>query len=203
NIFYLKKAQKIRPKLYDGSVIAKETNVISIADSEETLMLEEESRSKMILKQKLSDEQALHPITDQSASSPVKIEAPRELPKMEAVVQQYHIDKQCFKIKKKQSLIENDRLLDQIISQDIVNIVVNSSVDVNTYVKVNSSVVMNDYVNYVEICNNCLELKDEFIKQHNMVEKDEYNRHSKRFSELEQHCISLEIVMQLNKEIFQ
>ncbi|GJW63271.1 retrovirus-related pol polyprotein from transposon TNT 1-94 [Tanacetum coccineum] len=35
------KAQQIRPMLYDGSVIAKETNVISIADSEETLMLEE------------------------------------------------------------------------------------------------------------------------------------------------------------------
>ncbi|GKC26877.1 RNA-directed DNA polymerase, eukaryota [Tanacetum coccineum] len=44
NPFYLKKAQKIRPMLYDGSVITKETNVISIADSEETLMLEEESR---------------------------------------------------------------------------------------------------------------------------------------------------------------
>ncbi|GJX73141.1 hypothetical protein Tco_0311736 [Tanacetum coccineum] len=37
--------------LYDGSVIAKETNVISIADSKETLMLEEESQSKMLLKQ--------------------------------------------------------------------------------------------------------------------------------------------------------
>ncbi|GKC55278.1 retrovirus-related pol polyprotein from transposon TNT 1-94 [Tanacetum coccineum] len=45
------KAQQIRPMLYDGSVIAKETNVISIADFEETLMLEEESRSKMLLKQ--------------------------------------------------------------------------------------------------------------------------------------------------------
>nr|GEX63619.1 hypothetical protein [Tanacetum cinerariifolium] len=40
---------EIRPMLYDGSVIAKETNVISIADSEE--MLEEESRSKTLLKQ--------------------------------------------------------------------------------------------------------------------------------------------------------
>ncbi|GJS46557.1 hypothetical protein Tco_0596678 [Tanacetum coccineum] len=39
NPFYLKKAQQIRPMLYDGDVIAKETNVISIADSEETLML--------------------------------------------------------------------------------------------------------------------------------------------------------------------
>ncbi|GJS52325.1 retrovirus-related pol polyprotein from transposon TNT 1-94 [Tanacetum coccineum] len=51
NPFYLKKAQQIRPMLYDGNVIAKETNVISIADSEETLMLEEESRSKILLKQ--------------------------------------------------------------------------------------------------------------------------------------------------------
>ncbi|GJU52241.1 hypothetical protein Tco_1225955 [Tanacetum coccineum] len=119
NPFYHKKAQQIRPMLYDGNVIAKENNVISIADSKETLMLEEESRSKMLLKQsdpmvlekkvntkpinyaelnrlskdfgkrfvpqqELSDEQALHPITDQSASSPVKIEAPRELPKLQA-----------------------------------------------------------------------------------------------------------------------
>nr|GEZ62623.1 hypothetical protein [Tanacetum cinerariifolium] len=44
-------AQIIRPMLYGGSVIVKETNMISIADSEETLMLEEESRSKMLLKQ--------------------------------------------------------------------------------------------------------------------------------------------------------
>ncbi|GJY75494.1 retrovirus-related pol polyprotein from transposon TNT 1-94 [Tanacetum coccineum] len=239
--------QQIRPMIYDGSVIAKETNVISIADSEETLMLEEE---------KLSDEQAFrlqpsHPNTDQSASSPVKIEAPRELPKvsmvntslkklkyhlvqfdnvvkkrimldaltvgewgfehtkavflkeiipfvktlkgifnvfdkdllnevtevqtvfnqMEAVVQQYHVDKQCFEIQKKQFLIEKDRLLDKIISQDIMNIVVNSSLDINTSVSVNSSVAMNDSMNYVEMCNKFLKHEAELIKQHNMVEK--------------------------------
>nr|GEV73454.1 hypothetical protein [Tanacetum cinerariifolium] len=66
-----------------------------------------------------------------------------------------------------------------------------------------SSVVMNDSVNYVEMCNKCLELEAELNKQHNMVEKDEYNRLSKRFSKLKQHCISLELAMQLNKEIFQ
>ncbi|GKE76503.1 hypothetical protein Tco_1542623 [Tanacetum coccineum] len=106
--------------LYDGNVIAKETNVISIADSEENLMLEEESRSKMLLKQRdpmvlekkvntkpidyavlnrlsedfgkrfvpqqeLSDKQALHLAIDQSASSPVKIEAFGELPKVSLV----------------------------------------------------------------------------------------------------------------------
>ncbi|GJT73273.1 hypothetical protein Tco_1032559 [Tanacetum coccineum] len=122
---------------------------------------------------------------------------------MEVAVQKYHVDKQCFEIQKKQFLIENDRLLDQIISQDIVNIVVNSSLDINTSVNVNSFVAMNDSVNYMEMCNKCLELEVELIKQHNMVEKDEYNNLSKRFSKLEQHCISLELAMQLNKENFQ
>ncbi|GJW82969.1 retrovirus-related pol polyprotein from transposon TNT 1-94 [Tanacetum coccineum] len=148
-------------KELDNIVCKIGNNVILIADSEETLMLEEESRSKMLLKQnfgkrfvpqrELSDEQALHPNTDQYASSPIKIEAPQELLKIEAVVQQYHVDKQCFEIQKKPFLIENDRLLDQIISQDIVNIVVNSSLDMNNYVNVNSSIALNDSVNYVEI----------------------------------------------------
>ncbi|GJU36604.1 retrovirus-related pol polyprotein from transposon TNT 1-94 [Tanacetum coccineum] len=161
NHFYLKKAQQIRPMLYDGNVIAKETNVISIADFEETLMLEEESRSKMLLKQ--NDSMVL-----------------------EKKVKTKPID-----------YVELNRLSEDF---DIVNIVVNSSMDVNTSVKVSSSVIMNDSVNYVEMCNKCLELEAEFIKQHNMVEKEEYNRLSKRFSELEQHCISLEIAMQLNKK---
>ncbi|GJY65142.1 hypothetical protein Tco_0466602 [Tanacetum coccineum] len=46
----LKISVDIIAMLYDGNVIGKETNVILIADSEETLMLEEESRSKMLLK---------------------------------------------------------------------------------------------------------------------------------------------------------
>nr|GEX36365.1 hypothetical protein [Tanacetum cinerariifolium] len=43
--------QMLEPKLYDGSVIQK-TNAIVIRDSEKTLMLEDESRSKMLQKQK-------------------------------------------------------------------------------------------------------------------------------------------------------
>ncbi|GJR73995.1 hypothetical protein Tco_0086360, partial [Tanacetum coccineum] len=235
NPFYLKKAQQIRRMLYDGSVIAKETNVISIADSEETLMLEEENFGKRFVpQQELSDEQAFqlqtsHPNTDQSASSPVKIGAPCKLPKItpdaltegewgfehtkaifiKEIIPFVKTLKDIFNVfdkdllNEKQFLIENDRLLDQIIFQDIVNFVVNSSVDENTSVNMNSSVAMIDFMNYVEMCNKCLELEDELIKQHNMVEKDVYNKLSKRFSKLEQLCISLEITMQLNKEIFQ
>ncbi|GJT61448.1 retrovirus-related pol polyprotein from transposon TNT 1-94 [Tanacetum coccineum] len=51
NPFYLKKAQRIQSTLHDGSVISKERVVISMIDDEETLILEEESRSKMLDKQ--------------------------------------------------------------------------------------------------------------------------------------------------------
>nr|GEX37218.1 putative ribonuclease H-like domain-containing protein [Tanacetum cinerariifolium] len=50
NPCYLKKAQRLKPKLYDGCVIEK-SEVIVVPDTEETLMLAEESRSKMIEKQ--------------------------------------------------------------------------------------------------------------------------------------------------------
>ncbi|GJR45480.1 hypothetical protein Tco_1313583 [Tanacetum coccineum] len=214
--------------LYDGTVIAKETNVILIADSEETLMLEEESRSKMLLKksdpmvlenkvnikpvnyvvlnqlfedfgkcfvpqQELSAKQAFwfqmsNPSTDSSDASPVKVDVPNELPK-------YSVDKRCLEIANKQALNENDRLLEQIISQNIMNIVVNSSMDINDSVNVN--------MKSMETYNKCLELEAKLIKQHNMVEKDEYNKLSKSYSKLKHHCISIELAMQLNKIFFQ
>nr|GFC59542.1 hypothetical protein [Tanacetum cinerariifolium] len=49
NPYYLKKAQQLKPNLYDGSVIGKSDDVV-VPDSEETLMLPEESHSKMIEK---------------------------------------------------------------------------------------------------------------------------------------------------------
>ncbi|GKD73183.1 hypothetical protein Tco_1331465 [Tanacetum coccineum] len=51
NPFHLKKAQRIQPTFYDGSAIAKEHAVISVIDDEETLIWEEEGRSKMLDKQ--------------------------------------------------------------------------------------------------------------------------------------------------------
>ncbi|GJU32383.1 hypothetical protein Tco_1175972 [Tanacetum coccineum] len=48
--FYLKKVRESKPKLYDGNVILKMDTVV-IPDSDETLMICEESRSKMLLKE--------------------------------------------------------------------------------------------------------------------------------------------------------
>ncbi|GKE01867.1 reverse transcriptase domain-containing protein [Tanacetum coccineum] len=52
NPFYLKKAQRIKPTLYDGIVISAKHVAMPVIDDEETLILEEESRSKMSKKEK-------------------------------------------------------------------------------------------------------------------------------------------------------
>ncbi|GKD09310.1 hypothetical protein Tco_1188995 [Tanacetum coccineum] len=51
NPFYLKKAQRIKPTLYDGSVISDKHVASPVFDDEETFILEEVSRSKMLVKQ--------------------------------------------------------------------------------------------------------------------------------------------------------
>ncbi|GJT64742.1 hypothetical protein Tco_1016222 [Tanacetum coccineum] len=91
------KAQQLEPKLYDGNVI-KSTSAIVIPDSEETLMLAEESRSKMLLKQQdlmvLEKKVNTTPVdyvnsmnsSDPSPSCrPTKVEVPKELPKVSMV----------------------------------------------------------------------------------------------------------------------
>ncbi|GJW89636.1 retrovirus-related pol polyprotein from transposon TNT 1-94 [Tanacetum coccineum] len=52
NPFYLKKAQRIKPTLYDGVVISAKHVAMLVIDDEETMILEEESRSKMSKKEK-------------------------------------------------------------------------------------------------------------------------------------------------------
>ncbi|GJU79406.1 hypothetical protein Tco_1281771 [Tanacetum coccineum] len=52
NPFYLKKAQRIKPTLYDGAVMFKTHVAMPMIDDKETLILEEKSRSKMFEKAK-------------------------------------------------------------------------------------------------------------------------------------------------------
>ncbi|GKC16904.1 hypothetical protein Tco_1013686, partial [Tanacetum coccineum] len=77
-------------------VISSQHAASTVIDDEETLILEELNRLSedfgkcFVPQQELSDDQAFwlqtsHPNTDQIASSPVKIEAPKELPKLSLV----------------------------------------------------------------------------------------------------------------------
>nr|GEX18127.1 integrase, catalytic region, zinc finger, CCHC-type, peptidase aspartic, catalytic [Tanacetum cinerariifolium] len=83
--------QQLEPKLYDGSVIHK-TDAIVIHDSEETLMLEDESRSKMLQKQKdpiMSEKKVNTKPVDYAALNQLLnttiVEVPKELPKVSMV----------------------------------------------------------------------------------------------------------------------
>ncbi|GJX08739.1 hypothetical protein Tco_0196671 [Tanacetum coccineum] len=304
------KAQRMKPTLYDGVVLSNTHVAMPVIDDEETLILEEESRSKMSEKakdpeviakkishkpidyenlnsltddfekrfspqQELSAEQAfwfhiLNPSIESSFTPPVIVEVPSELPKvslvnaslkklkfhltqfdsvvkkrttpnaleegewgfehtktvfnneiipflkslkdifnvfdkdllneitevqtvfdqMDAAVQQSSVDKQCLEIAKKEILLENDRLLHKIMSQEVLLTVMNS-MSLN-----------NDFVNMkmqkCDSCEKCLNLDAELSKS-----KQAYNDLLKNHSQLEKHCISLEVSMQLKQEVFQ
>ncbi|GJW78411.1 retrovirus-related pol polyprotein from transposon TNT 1-94 [Tanacetum coccineum] len=83
---------------------------------------------------------------------------------MEAAVDQCFVDKNSFEIQIKQLRIENDQLLKQIMSQEILHIAVNS-VDI---LNVNKSCVVE--------CNKCLELKTELLKKKDFIEKYVYDK---------------------------
>ncbi|GJY03087.1 retrovirus-related pol polyprotein from transposon TNT 1-94 [Tanacetum coccineum] len=233
NHFYLKKAQQLEPKLYDGNVI-NSTSAIVILDSEETLMLAEESRLKMLLKQHdpmvLEKKVNTIPVDydnfmNSSDPSPycrtTKLEVPKELPKVsmvntslkklkhhlagfDVVVKERttataitkgswgfeHI-KACFRDEIIPFAVENEneRLLEQVINKDIVNIIMNSTMD-------NSS--MNAYK-----CKKCLKLETELLNKKDFIEKETYDKLFRSYTTLEKHCISLEVDTQLNQEIFQ
>ncbi|GJW43197.1 retrovirus-related pol polyprotein from transposon TNT 1-94 [Tanacetum coccineum] len=108
---------------------------------------------------------------------------------MEHAVEQHRLESKTFEVKMNQVLNENERLLEQVISKDIVNIIVNSSVD-------------NTYVNMHE-CEKCLKLETELLNKTDFIEKEIYDNLFRSYTTLEKHCISLEIDTQLNQEIFQ
>nr|GEZ79510.1 hypothetical protein [Tanacetum cinerariifolium] len=232
-----------KPKLYDGSVIQK-TDAIVVRDSEETLMLEDESRSKMLQKQKdlMISEKKVNTKPNSGNSerpnlsiSTTIVEVPKELPKVSMVnsslkklkfhlasfdmvvkerttaiaitegewgfehtkscfrdeiilfvkalkelfnsfdqflideltevqnvfnqieqdVEQHRVEKNKFQDKMKDVLKENERLLEQAMSTDIVNIVMNAIVNYE-------SKTVNEYARCVTIET---ELQRDFIKK--------------------------------------
>ncbi|GKB56229.1 retrovirus-related pol polyprotein from transposon TNT 1-94 [Tanacetum coccineum] len=106
NSFHLKKAQRIKPTLYDGIVIFAKHVAMPMIDDEETLILKKSVDKKCLKKQRiqsltlfgkrftsqqeLSAEQAFwlrmsNPTSKPSNASSFKIEAPKEIPKVSLV----------------------------------------------------------------------------------------------------------------------
>ncbi|GJY54643.1 hypothetical protein Tco_0446307 [Tanacetum coccineum] len=79
---------------------------------------------------------------------------------MDAAVNQCSVDKNAFEIQIKQLRIDNDQLLKQIISQEIVHIAMN-------YVD-----ILDVKKSCVNECNKCLELETKLLKKKDLIEKD-------------------------------
>ncbi|GJR85536.1 retrovirus-related pol polyprotein from transposon TNT 1-94 [Tanacetum coccineum] len=79
---------------------------------------------------------------------------------MEQAVKQHRVESKTFEVKMNQALNENERLLEQVMSKDIVNLIVNSSMD---FASVN-----------VHECEKCLKLETELQKD--FVEKEIYDK---------------------------
>nr|GEU98850.1 hypothetical protein [Tanacetum cinerariifolium] len=280
NSCYLKRAHQLKPKLYDGSVIEK-SDAIVIHDSEETLLLADESRSKMLQKQnepimsekkvitkpidyaalnqlskdfetrfvpqaELSAEQAFWSSMVNSSLKKLKfhlasfdmvlkerttataitkgtwgfkhtnacfrdeiiafVEELKELfnsydqflndeltevqnvfNQMEQVVEQHCVEKKKFQDKMEKVLKDNERLLEQALSVDIVSIVVHDHV--------------NSADKTVNVCERCVPIETELPKD--FIKKECYDTLFKKYNTLEKHCISLEVDNQLKKENFQ
>nr|GEU29014.1 hypothetical protein [Tanacetum cinerariifolium] len=167
NHFYLKKAQQLEPKLYDGNVIQK-TSAIVIRDSEETLMLAEESRFKMLLKQKdpmMSEKKNyVNSLEPTPSTRPTQVKVPKELPKVNMAVEQHRVESKTFQDKMNKVLNKNERLLEQVTSKDVVNIVVTSTVN-NAY-------------EHVHACERCVKLETELQKD--FIKKEIYDKFRKK-----------------------
>ncbi|GKA55701.1 retrovirus-related pol polyprotein from transposon TNT 1-94 [Tanacetum coccineum] len=147
---------------------------------EETLMLAEESRSKMLLKQ-----QDLMVLENKVNTKPVDYAALNKLSQdfeKRFVPQTELSGEQAFCLKK---------LKNHLVGFDLV-------VKERT-----TATAITEAVNSDEMCHKCLELEAELIKQHKKVDQEVYNTLSKDYAKLEQHCISLELTMQFNQQVFE
>nr|GFA22495.1 integrase, catalytic region, zinc finger, CCHC-type, peptidase aspartic, catalytic [Tanacetum cinerariifolium] len=200
---------------------------IVVPDTEETLMLAEESRSKMIEKQndpqmiekkvitKPINYAILNQLSTDFETRTTIVEVPKELPKFimvnsclkklkfhlasfdmvvkerttaTAITEEQHCEEKTkVQIKMENVLQENDRLLTQALSVEIVNIVVHENMK-SVYLNVTA---------YACCVTTESELKTDLLKM------ECYDTLLQKCHTLEKHCITLEVDNQLNTKIFQ
>nr|GFB60398.1 hypothetical protein [Tanacetum cinerariifolium] len=106
---------------------------------------------------------------------------------MELAVEQHCEEKSKVQTKMENVLQENDRLLTQALSVEIVNIVVHNNV---------KSVCLN-----VNACAHCVTTKTELKME--FFNNECYDMLLQKYHTLEKHCITIEVNNQLNTKLFQ
>nr|GEV84121.1 integrase, catalytic region, zinc finger, CCHC-type, peptidase aspartic, catalytic [Tanacetum cinerariifolium] len=223
----LEKAQRIKPTLYDGIIISAKHVAMHVIDDEETLILEEESRSKMSAKDK-----DLETIKRKICNKPIdyvkfnklyedfrkRFVPQKELSADEALW--YHMlnpstkssDALLVKIEAPKELskvslvIESLKNLKLHLANFVKVVKIRTTPNARTedvlLTVMNSMSLIDESVNVErkrnESRDTCFNLKAELLKSQNS-----HNDLLKRCSELEKHFIFLESSIQLNQEIFQ
>nr|GEZ25314.1 integrase, catalytic region, zinc finger, CCHC-type, peptidase aspartic, catalytic [Tanacetum cinerariifolium] len=103
---------------------------------------------------------------------------------IELAVEQHREEKHNFQNKMEHVLQENDRLLTQALSVEIVHVAVHDN-------------VMFDCLN-VNVCAHCVTIESELKKD--FIKKECYEMLLQQYQTLEKHCISLEVNNQLKQE---
>ncbi|GKA39294.1 putative ribonuclease H-like domain-containing protein [Tanacetum coccineum] len=168
NPFYLSQAQRKVLALYDGHTIVKTHVALSVTDTKETLELAKENVMNTVMHANDHYDNVL-PANNNSLEH----------------------DNSALELLKH----ENDRLIELLISQDLVHTAVNTLATINDYKTMQQS-FMDEY-------NKTLVLKAELGKKNDMIEKAVYNELLKRCSGLKKRRISLETKLQQSKESFQ
>nr|GEY33773.1 hypothetical protein [Tanacetum cinerariifolium] len=197
----------------------QKTNAIVIRDSEKTLMLEEESRSKMLQKQKdpMMSEKKVNTKPNSMNSEepnlftrPTQVEVPKKLLKVSMGNSslkklKYHLASFDVVVKEITTATaiteESNRFQDKmkevlnenkrLLEQEISKDILNLVVTAN----------VNNAYEPVNECERCVTLETELQKD--FIKKECYDKLFKQYTTLEKHCISLEVDTQLEQEIFQ
>ncbi|GJW87692.1 hypothetical protein Tco_0163032 [Tanacetum coccineum] len=195
------------PTLYDSHNIVKTHVALSVPDTEETLELAEESKGVEHIKGAFEKDEKPFAQTLKGYFQLFDLGLNKELKEMKAVFNQMKIevakcsaDKKYFEIEIKELCLDNDRLLEHIICQDVINVVMHAdvhnvlSVNTNCLDKYNIALeyLKHEYDQLMEVLISQdlnLKLQTELDKKNDMIENVVYNELSKRCSRLENRSV--------------
>nr|GEY35568.1 hypothetical protein [Tanacetum cinerariifolium] len=166
----------------DQVKILKERNNVDKA-SDSCVQSMEIDNLKQTLSEHLKEKESLKQMNSVNSEEPNLFTRPTQV----EAVEQHRVESNRFPDKMKEVLNENERLLEQAISTDIVNIVVTANVN-NAYEPVNE-------------CERCVTLETELQKD--FIKKECYDKLFKRYTHLEKHCIEHEIFHRNNSSLQQ
>ncbi|GJZ07965.1 hypothetical protein Tco_0542248 [Tanacetum coccineum] len=195
NPMYLKKAQSAKPCLYKVSYDKDDLVNIFAPNCDETLILEEESRSKLD-KDKINVlvNDLLMPLAEKTRVNASEFERVLKEEMFDDLQYVQSLEKELDELQSDKTKHSNeyDLLLQECLSKDILCAALSSMTDIDEYSEMACK--------YLEKVKECECLKIELSKQKDTVSKEYYHNLLKSFCTLEQHSISLELALQQCKE---